>query len=97
MADETSTPKADPHATTSDEAAEDQLIGEAAERMHEMQGSMYEMMGACTKFMQAFIDMRLGYLKVMRAGLEDPSAAVSIMTKNMEDAAKAVREGSRKE
>jgi hypothetical protein len=55
------------------------------------------MMSSSTKMMQAFIDMRLSYLKVMRAGMDDPAATASMMTENMKDIAKAMNRDNRKE
>ena len=69
--------------------AEDEMIETAAETMKEVQDAMSTMMGSSSKMMQAFIDMRLSYLKVMRAGLDDPATAVEIATKNLKDLASA--------
>jgi len=73
------------------------MIDAAEETMHEMRDAMNTMMGASTKMMQSFIDMRLSYLKVMRAGLEDPAATATMMTENMKDIAKAMNRGNRKD
>ena len=75
---------------------EAEMLAKAESSMNEMKGAMGDMMHAYGKFMQAFIDMRLGYLKAMRTGIEDPTTAISIMTKNFEDTAKALREAERK-
>lgn len=84
-------------ATSASDAAQDKMIDAAEETMHEMRDAMNTMMGASTKMMQSFIDMRLSYLKVMRAGLEDPAATATMMTENMKDIAKAMNRGNRKD
>lgn len=96
--DETNTPRteAKPEAGTSD-ADEDKMLDAAEETMHEMRDAMSTMMGASAKMMQAFVDMRLSYLKVMRAGLEDPTTAMNIATKNATDIAKAMNKKQREE
>ncbi len=63
--------------------------------MHEMRDAMNTMMSSSTKMMQAFIDMRLSYLKVMRTGLDDPAATANMMTENMKDIAKAMNRDNR--
>jgi hypothetical protein len=92
--DESSQPEAD---TSASDAAHDKMIEAAEETMHEMRDAMNTMMGASSKMMQSFIDMRLSYLKVMRAGLDDPAATASMMTENMKDIAKALSQTRRKE
>ncbi len=95
MADKKKTkprPKAE---TGASDAAQDKLIDAAEETMHEMRDAMNTMMSSSTKMMQAFIDMRLSYLKVMRAGMDDPAATASMMTENMKDIAKAMNRGNR--
>lgn len=84
-------------ATSASDAAQDKMIEAAEETMHEMRDAMNTMMGASAKMMQSFIDMRLSYLKVMRAGLEDPAATATMMTENMKDIAKAMSQANRKE
>lgn len=84
-------------ATSASDAAQDKMIEAAEETMHEMRDAMNTMMGASAKMMQSFIDMRLSYLKVMRAGLEDPAATATMMTENMKDIAKAMNRGNRKD
>lgn len=84
-------------ATSASDAAQDKMIDAAEETMHEMRDAMNTMMGASTKMMQSFIDMRLSYLKVMRAGLEDPAATATMMTENMKDIAKAMNRGNRED
>ena len=79
------------------EAAEDKMIDAAEETMREMRDAMTTMMGASSKMMQSFIDMRLSYLKVMRTGLEDPATAMDIATKNATDIAKAMSKKQREE
>ncbi len=74
---------------------EDDMIDAAGETMHEMRDAMTTMMGASSKMMQAFIDMRLSYLKVMRAGLDDPETAAKILTENIKDVAKTLGPKSR--
>ncbi len=83
--------------TGASDAAQDKLIDAAEETMHEMRDAMNTMMSSSTKMMQAFIDMRLSYLKVMRSGLEDPAATASMMTENMKDIAKAMSRANREE
>jgi len=83
----------DPAAT----ASEERLIDAGEQTVHEMKDAMATMMEASTKMMQAFIDMRLSYLKVMRAGLEDPQATIDMMTRNARDLAAAVKDNQRKE
>ena len=81
--------------TSASDAAHDKLIDTAEETMHEMRDAMNTMMSSSTKMMQAFIDMRLSYLKVMRAGMDDPAATASMMTENMKDIAKAMNRSNR--
>jgi hypothetical protein len=88
--------KTTPKAGANDDA-EDKMIEAAEETMHEMRDAMSTMMSASAKMMQAFIDMRLSYLKVMRAGLEDPATAMDIATKNAADIAKALSKKQREE
>ena len=83
--------------TSASDAAHEKMIDAAEETMHEMRDAMNTMMSSSTKMMQAFIDMRLSYLKVMRAGLDDPAATASMMTENMKDIAKAMNRDNRKE
>ncbi|HSF94121.1 MAG TPA: hypothetical protein VLA52_03775 [Thermohalobaculum sp.] len=78
------------------EEAEDRLIEQGELTVHEMKDAMATMMEASTQMMQAFIDMRLSYLKVMRAGLEDPQATIDMMTKNARDLAASVKKNQRK-
>ena len=78
------------------ESSEERLIDAGEQTVHEMKDAMATMMDASTKMMQAFIDMRLSYLKVMRAGLEDPQATIDMMTKNARDLAAAVKDNQRK-
>jgi len=77
------------------EQAEERVLHAAEETIHEMKDAMATMMGAQTRMMQAFIDMRLSYLKVMRAGLEDPMATFNMMSENMQDVAKAMNRKNR--
>ncbi len=77
------------------DAAHEKMIEAADETMHEMRDAMNTMMSSSTKMMQAFIDMRLSYLKVMRAGMDDPAATASMMTENMKDIAKAMNRSNR--
>lgn len=79
------------------EESEERLIETSQLTLHEMQDAMATMMEASTKMMQAFIDMRLSYLKVMRAGLEDPQATIDMMVRNARDLAKVSKDMSRKE
>ena len=88
-------PKKPDPAPAKPKTKEDEMIDAAGETMHEMRDAMTTMMGASSKMMQAFIDMRLSYLKVMRAGLEDPQTASQILTKNFNDVAKALGEKPR--
>ncbi len=81
--------------TGASDAAHEKMIDTAEETMHEMRDAMNTMMSASTKMMQSFVDMRLSYLKVMRAGLEDPMATASMMSENMKDMAKAMNRGNR--
>ena len=81
--------------TSASDDAHDKIIDAAEETMHEMRDAMNTMMSSSTKMMQAFIDMRLSYLKVMRAGLDDPAATASMMTESMKDIAKAVNRSNR--
>ncbi len=83
--------------TGASDAAQDKLIDAAEETMHEMRDAMNTMMSSSTKMMQAFIDMRLSYLKVMRTGLDDPAATANMMTENMKDIAKALNRGNRED
>ena len=83
--------------TSASDDAEDKMIDAAQLTMHEMRDAMNTMMSSSTKMMQAFIDMRLSYLKVMRAGMDDPAATASIMTKNLKDIANAMNRDTRKE
>ncbi len=86
--------KAKPKTGASDDAHE-KMIEAAEETMHEMRDAMNTMMSSSTKMMQAFIDMRLSYLKVMRAGMDDPAATASMMTESMKDIANAVNRSNR--
>jgi hypothetical protein len=79
------------------EANEEKIIAAGEQTVHEMKDAMAVMMEASTKMMQAFIDMRLSYLKVMRAGLEDPQATIDMMVKNASDLAKASKNLGRKD
>lgn len=94
MAETGKTPENDAKA---EEEREKRLIDAGEQTIHEMRDAMATMMDASTKMMKAFIDMRLSYLKVMRAGLEDPQAAVNMMAKNMTDLADASKNLSRKD
>ena len=96
MTDKKTKPQPEAETDVSD-AAQDKLIDAAEETMHEMRDAMNTMMSSSTKMMQAFIDMRLSYLKVMRAGLEDPAATANMMTENMKDIAKAMNRDNRKD
>ena len=80
-----------------DQTAEDRVIGAGEETMHEMKDAMTTMMEAGSQMMQACIDMQLSYLKVMRAGVENPQATMDIMTKNARDIAGAMKNSHRKE
>ena len=62
-------------------------IDKAAETGEEMLDVMQGMMGASTKMMQSFIDMRLNYLKVMRTMTEDPMNAMKAMNKSLQEMA----------
>jgi len=95
MADKKTKPR--PKAETGASDAQDKLIDAAEETMHEMRDAMNTMMSSSTKMMQAFIDMRLSYLKVMRTGLDDPAATANMMTENMKDIAKAMNRGNRED
>ena len=86
-------PEAD---TSASDAAHEKMIEAAEETMHEMRDAMNTMMSASTRIMQSFVDMRLSYLKVMRAGLEDPMATATMMSENMKDVAKAMNQDNRK-
>ena len=86
-------PEAD---TSASDAAHEKMIEAAEETMHEMRDAMNTMMSASTRMMQSFVDMRLSYLKVMRAGLEDPMATATMMSENMKDVAKAMNQDNRK-
>ncbi len=92
--DDNAQPEAD---TSASDAAHEKMIDAAEETMHEMRDAMNTMMSASTKMMQSFIDMRLSYLKVMRAGLEDPVATANMMSENMKDIAKAMNRGNRED
>jgi hypothetical protein len=83
--------------TSASDAVHEKMIDAAEETMHEMRDAMSTMMSSSSKMMQAFIDMRLSYLKVMRAGMDDPAATASMMTENMKDIAKAMSRDNRKE
>ncbi|MDH3668835.1 MAG: hypothetical protein OEN23_18080 [Paracoccaceae bacterium] len=76
---------------------ENKMIDAIEENMLEMRSAMYSMMSSCTKTMQAFVDMRMNYLKVMREGLDDPVTMMNIVSKNMSDTASALKEERRKE
>ena len=84
---------ADDHKTRTDgqEAAENELLDHAAETAHEMRDAMSTMMEASTKMMQAFVDLRLSYLKMIRSGLDHPQAAFEMMAKNAREMADAVK------
>ena len=86
-----------PNSDPKGDAKDDKLIDAGEQTVHEMKDAMAVMMDASTKMMQAFIDMRLSYLKVMRAGLEDPEATVDMMVKNARDLAKASKNIGRKD
>ena len=79
------------------EAAAEELIKSAEETMTEMRDAMGTMMSSSAKMMQAFVDMRLSYLKVMRAGLEDPATAMDIAARNAAEVAKSLTKKSREE
>jgi hypothetical protein len=79
------------------EAAAEKLIESAEETMQEMRDAMGTMMSSSAKMMQAFVDMRLSYLKVMRAGLEDPAAAMDMATRSAGEIAKSLTKKSREE
>jgi hypothetical protein len=79
------------------EAAAEKLIESAEETMQEMRDAMGTMMSSSAKMMQAFVDMRLSYLKVMRAGLEDPATAMDIATRSAGEIAKSLSTKSREE
>ncbi len=96
MTDKDETPQSGADTGASD-AAHEKMIDAAEETMHEMRDAMNTMMSASTKMMQSFVDMRLSYLKVMRAGLEDPMATANMMSENMKDMAKAMNRDKRKE
>ncbi len=97
MADKKKTKPRPKAKTGASDAAQDKLIDAAEETMHEMRDAMNTMMSSSTKMMQAFIDMRLSYLKVMRTGLDDPAATANMMTENMKDIAKAMNRGNRED
>jgi hypothetical protein len=78
-------------------AAEEALAKAAEETMREMRAAMSTMMSSGSKMMQAFVDMRMSYLKVMRAGLADPRTALNIATKNANDLADAFEESTKPE
>ena len=78
-------------------AAEDKAIKELEENMLEMRSAMFSMMSSSAKTMQAFINMRMNYLKVMQVGLEDPVTTMNIMSKNLADTAQALRDERRKD
>lgn len=80
----------------SSDTAEDAYLKEGEKTIHEMRDAMVTMMESSTKMMQSFVDMRLSYLKVMRAGLDDPKTAFEIMSKNMQDVADAMKKDERK-
>ena len=96
MTDKEENPQPGADAGGSD-AAHEKMIDTAEETMHEMRDAMNTMMSASTKMMQSFVDMRLSYLKVMRAGLEDPVATANMMSENFKDVAKAMNQDKRKE
>jgi len=77
--------------------SEERLISAGEQTVHEMRDAMATMMESSTRMMQAFVDMRLSYLKVLRAGLEDPQATAEMMSNNMRDMANAMKKGQRKE
>ena len=91
--DESAKPAAE---TGASDAAHEKMLDTAEETMHEMRDAMNTMMGASTKMMQSFVDMRLSYLKVMRAGLEDPMATANMMSDNFKDVATALNQDKRK-
>ena len=74
-----------------DTEAETKLLETGEQTLLEMQDAMSTMMGASTKMMQSFVDMRMSYLKVMRMGLEDPQTSFDVASKNMRDLAKAMK------
>lgn len=80
-----------------DTSKEDAMIDAGEATIREMRDAMVTMMESSTKMMQSFVDMRLSYLKVMRAGLDDPKTALDMMSKNMADVANAVKKDQRKE
>ena len=71
-------------ASSNDEKDEAYLdAGEATAR--EMRDAMLTMMASGAKMSQAYIDMRLSYLKLMRTMAEDPATPFGIMAKNLAD------------
>ena len=80
----------------SQEAFENRMIDRAEHTAQEMRDSMTTMMEAGMKLMQAFIDMRLSYLKMLRSGLDDPRATFEMMSNNMRDVAGAMKREARK-
>lgn len=77
---------------TGDTQAEAELFQRAEESKREMMDAMNTMMSSSTNMMQAFIDMRMSYLKLMRKFAEDPATPFGIMAKNMADIQKAMDE-----
>ena len=75
---------------------EDELFATIDQTAEEMRDVMATMMDASTKMMKAFIDMRLSYLKMMRAGLEDPQVSIDAMVKSTSELAKAAKNIGRK-
>lgn len=80
-----------------DQKDEDKLIDTIEENMLEMRSAMFSMMSSAAKTMQAFVDMRMNYLKVMREGLDDPVTMMNVVSKNLSDTASALKEERRKE
>jgi len=80
---------------TSAETSEERIIEASEQTLLEMQDAMTTMMGASTKMMQSFLDMRLSYLKVMRVSLDDPQSTFEMMSKNLKDVADAVNKSQR--
>lgn len=91
------TKKKTPAEKEAEREAENKAIEDLEENMLEMRSAMYSMMSSSAKTMQAFINMRMNYLKMMQVGLEDPVTTMNIISKNLADTVQALRDERRKE
>ncbi len=75
---------------TGEKSSEEKLIEAGEQTLLEMQDAMTAMMNASAKMMQSFLLMRMSYLNVMRAGLDDPKSTFEMMSSNLKDIAEAL-------